>query len=413
MKAGGEWRLGAPWGPSARRLAVVLLAASALATGAAWYGNGVQGSPPQRPPPAFYQLPDPLPLPEGAPGQLIRAMRIAGPAAPAGARAWAILYHSRSADGRDVAVSGMVVAPSPKRGRAPAGGRPVVAWAHATAGLADRCAPSSRGLAGLRAFGRVWLARLLDRGYVVVATDYEGLGTPGVHPYLVGKSEGHSLLDAVRAAGQLRAARAGGRVALWGFSQGGHAVLWAGQLAPSYAPELLLAGLVSVSPGGALAALDREPFHPAPLRTTEFGVLIAAAWHEVYDAPLDILTPAGRAAAERLLTACPGSNQGGEPALARDPRKVGPWPGLFASNAPGRARVDAPVLVVQGAAEGTAPTAVVRALTARLCELGGRPRLSVYPGVHHGKVMEASGPDVLAWIDARLAGVPAGSSCPA
>jgi len=335
---------------------------------------------------------------------------VAAPTALRGAQAWAVLYHSRSTDGHDVAVSGLVVAPA--AGPVPAGGRPVVAWAHGTAGLADRCAPSSRGLAGLRAFGKVWLARLLNRGYVVVATDYEGLGTPGVHPYLVGESEAHSVLDAVRSARQLRGARAGSRVALWGFSQGGHAVLWAGQLAPSYAPELRLAGLVSVSPGGALAALDRDPFHPEPLRTTSFGVLIAAAWHEVYGAPLDILAPAGRAAAERLLSGCPGSNQGGEPALREDPREVDPWPRLFARNTPGQARVEAPVLVVQGAAEGARPTATVRALTARLCELGSGPaRLSLYPGVHHGKVMDASGPDVLAWIDARLAGTPAAAAC--
>ncbi len=397
-------------GPRARRFGVVLLAASALATGAAWYGDGMQAGAPEQPPPAFYRLPDPLPLPQGPPGRLIRATRIAGPASLPGARAWAVLYHSRSADGRDVAVSGLVVAPP---GRPPAGGWPVLAWAHATTGLADRCAPSARGLAGLRAFGRVWLTRLLDRGYVVAATDYEGLGTPGAHPYLVGQSEAHSVLDAVRAAGQLRGAGAGDRAALWGFSQGGHAVLWAGQLAPSYAPELRLAGLVAVSPGGALAALDRDPFHPEPLRTSSFGMLIAAAWHEVYGVPLTILTPAGRAAAERLLTACPGPNQGGEPALAQDPRKVSPWPALFARNTPGRALVDAPVLLVQGAAEGTVPTAALRALTVRQCELGGRVLLTVYPGIHHGKVTDASGPDVLAWIHARLAGTPARTSCPA
>jgi len=378
---------------------VTALAAPVVATGAAWYADGVQGGPPAVPPPAFYRLPDPLPLPERPPGQLIRAVRIAGPASPRGARAWAVLYHSRSADGHDVAVSGLVVAP-PESARG--GDRPVVAWAHGTAGLADRCAPSARGLAGLRSFGREWLGPLLDRGYVVVATDYEGLGTPGVHPYLVGDSEAHSVLDAVRAARQLRHARAGGRAVLWGFSQGGHAVLWAGQLARSYAPELRVDGVVAVSPGGALAALDRDPHRPAPVPTTSFAMLIAAAWHEVYGAPLDVLTPAGRQAAERALTDCPGWSDGGRAALRADPRKAAPWPELLRRNTPGGTRVEAPVLVVQGGAEGAAPTATVRSLTAHLRELGGSARLRLYPRVHHGGVMDASGPGVLAWIDTRL-----------
>ena len=78
----------------------------------------------------------PSPLPAAAPGALIRAEPIG---APAGARAWRILYHSRALDGRDVAESGLVVAPT---GPVPPGGRPVMSWAHGTSGLADTCAPS-------------------------------------------------------------------------------------------------------------------------------------------------------------------------------------------------------------------------------------------------------------------------------
>ena len=85
-------------------------------------------------------------------------------------------------------------------------------------------------------------------GYVVAATDYEGLGTPGVHPYLVGESEGRGVLDAARAAKALAATDAGDQVLVFGHSQGGQAALFAGELAASYAPELTVLGVAAAAP---------------------------------------------------------------------------------------------------------------------------------------------------------------------
>ncbi len=398
----GAWRM--RLGP--RRLAAVAAVVALCAGMAVWSTESVSASPPQVPPASFYQVPDPLPAPAGQPGELIRALEIKGPDGSPGARAWAILYHSRSAGGRDVAVSGLVVAPPGNRSRH----RPVVAWAHPTTGLADRCTPSHLGVDGIATLRLFWLGELLRRGYVVVATDYEGLGTPGLHPYLVGASEGHSVLDAVRAAGRLRDARAGGPVALWGFSEGGHAVLWAGELAASYAPELPLAGVASLSPGGAIEAMDRDPFRPTPVPTTSFAMLIAAAWHDVYGAPLDVLTPQGRAAVERLRTFCPPAAARTPPALRSDPRAVPAWRALLDRNAAGQAPIPAPVLIAQGGAEGAAPLRVVTRIGRRLCGFGTETALRTYPGVHHGQVVDASGGDVLAWLDARVGVIDPGGS---
>ena len=81
-------------------------------------------------------------------------------------------------------------------GAAPAGGRDVIAWAHPTSGVVPTCAPSLMPDTA----GMIWgLSEMLARGYVVAATDYPGLGTPGVHPYLIGESEGRAVLDSVRA----------------------------------------------------------------------------------------------------------------------------------------------------------------------------------------------------------------------
>ena len=53
-------------------------------------------------------------------------------------------------------------------------------------------------------------------GSIVAATDYEGMGTPGPHPYLVGISEGRSGLDAALAARQIPGAEAGDRLGVMG-----------------------------------------------------------------------------------------------------------------------------------------------------------------------------------------------------
>src|SRR5207302_10054832 len=133
--------------------------------------------------------------PSGEPGAVSAATPTGGPGDSVGFK---VLYRSRSARDRDT-VSGLVFAP---KGSPPRGGRPLLAYAHGTTGLDDRCAPSKSNGAGEAA---EVAARLVPRGFVVTATDYEGLGTPGVHPWVVGQSEGRAVLDSIRAARQLTA----------------------------------------------------------------------------------------------------------------------------------------------------------------------------------------------------------------
>ena len=129
----------------------------------------------------------------GAPGSIIRAESFRG--SPWGTRAERILYRSTGLDGQSIAVSAVVIIPTSSP---PAGGWKVVAWAHPTTGVARKCAPSLQldGMMDTIA----GLDEMVKRGYVIVATDYPGLGTAGVHPYLVGISEGRAVLDSVRAA---------------------------------------------------------------------------------------------------------------------------------------------------------------------------------------------------------------------
>ncbi len=168
-----------------------------------------------------------------------------------GAQAWRILYRSLAADGdRPVVVSGMVIAPA-----GPAvGQRPMIAWAHGTVGSADKCAPS-KNFTGVAQTTDASEAALLDQfsfflkqGYIVVATDYEGLGTEGPHPYLVGTSAGRSVLDALSATRQIGALSASDSTVIYGLSQGGHAALFAGEMAATWAPDLKVVGVVAAAP---------------------------------------------------------------------------------------------------------------------------------------------------------------------
>lgn len=161
--------------------------------------------------------------------------------APIPGTAYRMAY--RSTDAHDlthlVAVSAEVMVP---RGTPPAGGWPVMAWAHGTSGIGLTCAPSIMGIGGPQAsFYGSWLRR----GYAVVATDYPGLGEPGAALYLNAKSEGMAVLDSVRAA-RRRFSSLSGHVVLLGHDQGAQAVLSAAALAKNYAPSLQIKGTIAL-----------------------------------------------------------------------------------------------------------------------------------------------------------------------
>lgn len=396
-------------GPLAALAGLLLLLAAC--TGGGTHGGGptsgsvAPAAAPERPPEAFYAVPEPLP--PGPPGALIRVVPIAGLPVLPDSRAWAVLYHSRDFDGRDVAVSGVVVVPP---GAAPPGGRPVVVWGHGSVGLADRCAPSHAGVLG--AFGP-WLGGLLQQDLVVAATDYQGLGTPGPARSLIGLSAGRAVLDVARAARGLDAAGAGGRVVLDGHSEGGHAVLWAAELARSYAPELQVLGVATSATGAELATtLKLSRFRPVAV--TSGAMLIVAVWSEAYRVPPDVLTPAGRRAVGRVRTRCLEE-------LARDPAtatvRLGdllttpPWPALLARNSPGHAATPAPILIAEGTDDEVVVPAATRALVERLCHAGDPVELRSYQHAGHFDLPKAAGTDVAAWIGDRLAGRAARSSC--
>src|SRR3954452_6682037 len=189
-----------------------------------------------------------------------------------------VLYRSVGLGNKPVTVSGAIALP---KGKAPKGGWPIITWAHGTTGMADKCAPTQL------AAGPALLNQWLKDGFAVVRTDYEGLGTPGVHPYLNGNSEGHATLDIVRAARKLDK-RLGKRVLISGHSQGGQAALFAAALAPKYTPELNLRGTVAFAPASHLS--EQVPVVRAlttPSGLTALAVMIARGL-DLSDPSLDL-----------------------------------------------------------------------------------------------------------------------------
>jgi pimeloyl-ACP methyl ester carboxylesterase len=172
-----------------------------------------------------------------------------------GVRATKVLYRSTDANNNANTVSGTILVPvEPYVGK-----RPIVGYTVGTHGLGDQCAPSAQ-LANGTDIEAGQILSLLGRGWAVAITDYEGLGTPGQHTYMVGPSMGHAALDMLRAATRLPGSSLAtdAPMGVWGYSQGGAAAAWAAQLQPSYAPELHLKGVAAGAVAPDVEAVARQ-----------------------------------------------------------------------------------------------------------------------------------------------------------
>lgn len=161
-----------------------------------------------------------------------------------------LTYKMLGQSGQEVQATSLVFTPNTPP---PVGGWPIVVWAHGTTGVADACAPSK---AALTDSTKDLISKLLAAGYVVVAPDYEGLGTPGIHPFLNVKSEAFSITDAVVAARNYLSQRNLLTSKKWltiGHSQGGHAALGAAQYASR--AQLDYKGTVAVAPASNLGGI--------------------------------------------------------------------------------------------------------------------------------------------------------------
>ena len=348
------------------------------------------------------------------PGAILRVWPLEG-GAPAGARAYRVLYRSTGLQDEPIAVSGAIMFPT---GPAPVGGRDIVAWAHPTTGVANHCAPSLEpGLAGTIP----GLEEMLAQGHVIAATDYEGLGTPGIHAYLVGSSEARAVLDSVRAARSLPGTNASARFIVWGHSQGGHAALFTGELASIYAPELKLMGVAAAAPPTDLAAIFEAD------RDTTTGRMLTAmtvsSWSRIYRLPTgDVIAPAARQSYERVasdcirsigeyLTAVTDERPLERAFLAQNPVRLAQWSSIIKRNSASNGPIGAPMFIAQGTADDVVRPPITRQYVEQRCRAGESVTLVSMTGVSHMYAASASTVPTLDWMADRFAGKAVRNDC--
>ena len=356
-----------------------------------------------------------VPSPKVAAGTLLKYDRITLPSLYR-AKAWRILYVTRDYRLRPILSTGLVVLPD-KAPRIPMD-RKFVAWAHPTTGVARKCAPSLRE-SPLKVISG--LNDLVAAGFAVAATDYPGLGTDGPVGYLVGQGQAYAVIDSVRAARQIPGVGGGSDYALWGYSQGGHAALFAADLSASYAPELSLKGVAAVAPPTDLGLLLKANVKTVPGRILASFTL--GSWSVKYGAQLGTLIDAGaQSIISEVMRSCVDDLGGKLDALAAqkqlqnrflkaDPGQVLPWSDLLARNSKLLLQSRVPALVIQGDSDDLVRPAVTTQFVQRTCHNGVPVDYVVLLGKGHGSAIDAGTKQAVNWLAARLRGAPAKSNC--
>ena len=343
------------------------------------------------------------------PGALLRREVGHGYTLPTGARAVRFLYHSRNAENKDVATSGVVLVPA---GTPPAGGWPVIAWAHGTSGVAQMCAPS---LMKDIAYGEEGLLPMVRAGYAVVATDYHGLGTEGTHQYLSKIAQARDIIHSIPAA-QAAEPSLGRRWVVAGHSQGGMAAWGVAELEQA-ANDPTYLGAVAVAP--AIIVEELAQLREAPKAVGFYFNYIAFAIHARWPGfkPSDMLT--GQALARYGDVTSKGCWNYAFASYLDDAEPVrlkdgwGQLPGakaFFAANVMGDAKVG-PMLVISSDGDQSVPLEGVKRVADSACRQGSVLAFRTYPGLDHDPLMTDSTPDQLAWIAERFSGKPAASDC--
>lgn len=355
--------------------------------------------------PAFYKVPAHIPR---TPGDLIKDQKIS--VSGVAGTVYRVMYVSTTVSTTPVAVTGLVIVP---RGTPPTGGFPVVAWGHGTNGMATQCAPSANVVSTTAGVPEV--NALLAQGWVVTASDYQGEGTPGPLPYLVGEIAARDTVDLVRSVQHLAPAHTSRRYVVWGHSEGGQTALFSLHIAATYAPTVDLLGVVAGAPPSQFALiytfLKTSPFR--------FYLLMAAVGFEKAYGPKkarlgQVLTRTGLSLVHVVTQGCftydavkidkyPLTKL-----VKKNPFDIPAWRALLEANDPEyfSSAVGAPLLIIQGGADTQVPVISTQLLAQHLCSVGQDVERWIYPGMTHTAVITASVGDMVHWISDRFAGVP-------
>jgi pimeloyl-ACP methyl ester carboxylesterase len=367
--------------------------------------------------PAFYTWADKVPA---SPGRMLRSEPLTEQQSLAEAgQNIRILY--TSTDGLDthkrIVVSGALFLP---KGTPPPGGWPLMAWAHGTVGSADICAPS---FAGRSPRDTRYLNYWLAQGYAIVATDYQGLGTPGLHPYGLTSPLAYGVLDSIRAVG------AGGfelskRVVVFGQSQGGRAAFATAVYAKDYAPELDIVGVVAT---GTPYAATHKTGDSAELEKARSSVVPTFAYNLLRLSTVTLFDPGFVAAdylSERAVPAFESSRRDCLHAIEQrvmadglsfnDSFKRSPKEALdkvYRESAYPTLKTDIPVFVGTGGRDQDVFLPGQKALVRDACKVGDRIEWHFYPELDHSATVNGSLVDSTPFVRKAFAGEVIGGNC--
>lgn len=383
------------------------------------YPAAVEGAGPNG---SFYDIPS---VPAGAvPGQVLYyEPESADTAAFPNTDDWIVAYVSTDSSGNPDVVTGTVIVPT--AAWTGSGPRPVVDYAPGTQGLGQSCAPSelfpSNG-----EYESINADAAVNDGYAVLMTDYQWSGTTDTPPptYVAGISEGHAVLDMARTGAQIPGSGLDfdAPTVVWGYSQGGGAATWAGQLWPSYEPGVNLVGVAAGGVPGNLIDVGESLNGGAFAGLAGDAIIgMASAYPDLPFASL--MNSAGQQLVQELETGCVGANIADGAGVDISSLTVGNltiqqllaegnWTPDLLANSPGQpgATISVPTYMYRGDVDEIIPTSVEDQVYATLCADGSVIQSATYAGEHALTLLEAQS-DVLTFIAQRLAGDTPTDSC--
>ena len=340
-------------------------------------------------------------------------------------KAWKVMYQSETQKETPIAVTGTVITPTAKW--TGTGSRPVVTVGIGTQGLGPQCAPSKQMENGTEYDGTAVIGAL-KAGYAVVVTDYQGYPNGSVPAYSAGKSEGNDVLDIARAAREVPESNIteSDPVVAWGYSIGGQAVSWAGEIQPTYAPDVKLIG---VATGGtpadlqALAAFSNGAVGAGFAVDGLLGLQVATAFGPPPHLNLfSILSTKGVTEGMKAQKYCAiqtlaeyhdhkfeessKENKTLEQVETEKPEVKE----VLEESKLGTKPVNVPVYHYHGLEDEFVPVAPDAELHYKWCELGVKDDFQLYPG-DHLLTDPTAVPNVVKWIEERVAGKTAPSTC--
>lgn len=345
-----------------------------------------------------------------------------------GARAWRVRYLSRDVNSVNHEATGLVIAPT-----RPGTDRPVLAWCHGTTGLGDVACPSAQPDPARELityftaeatqqidYGVPGLQGLIDAGWVVCATDYQGLGTPGLHQYTVNRTNARDAINIVHAARQLDVG-AGTVLGCMGWSQGGGAAAALAELDDTDYGDLNLVGTVAMSPAIGKIGLDNPvgvtaALNDATIPPDSHLVMVLAAHQAANPSTLqlaDVFTPLGEEILEKTSDTQPVHHLNDTitrlfrlkgAILKGKPSDFEAWQTAIVAGSAANRKPVAPVLVCMDSFDGgtVIPVAWQNDYVAAVKALGGTVELREYPHDDHFSLPQSCIADAQSWLAQRL-----------